>query len=128
MDLTTVNTKRKLFSMIAIFLMLTMAVPLTFLATTSAHTPAWNIPSFAYLAAQPSPVGVGQTVQVYMWVDAPFPSAAEGNDYQKARLQAYNHSARWKHRRKNVANHLGYNWSTILFIYTRPSRHVHFTI
>jgi outer membrane protein assembly factor BamB len=69
--------------MIAIFLMLTMAIPLTFLATTSAHTPSWNIPSFAYLAAQPSPVGIGQTVQVYMWVDAPFPSAAEGNDIRR---------------------------------------------
>ncbi len=83
MDLTTMKTKRKLLSTIAIFIMLTMSVPLTFLATTSAHTPAWNIPSFAYLAAQPSPVGVGQSVQVYMWVDAPFPSAAEGNDYRR---------------------------------------------
>jgi outer membrane protein assembly factor BamB len=81
--LTTVKTKRKLWSMIAIFLMLTMAVPLTFLATTIAHTPAWNIPSFAYLAAQPSPVGVGQRVQVYMWVDAPLASAAEGNDIRR---------------------------------------------
>ena len=60
MDLTTMKTKRKLLSMMAILLMLTMAVPLTFLATTNAHTPAWNIPSFAYVAAQPSPVGVGQ--------------------------------------------------------------------
>ncbi len=83
MDLTTTKTKRKLLSMIAIFIMLTMAVPLTFLTTTSAHTPAWNIPSFAYLAAQPSPVGVGQSVQVYMWVDAPFPSASEANDYRR---------------------------------------------
>jgi outer membrane protein assembly factor BamB len=83
MDLTKAKTMRKLWPMIAIFLMLTMAIPLTFLATTSAHTPSWNIPSFAYLAAQPSPVGIGQTVQVYMWVDAPFPSAAEGNDIRR---------------------------------------------
>jgi outer membrane protein assembly factor BamB len=83
MDLTTMKTTRKLCSMIVIFLMLTMVVPLTLLATTSAHTPTWNIPSFAYLAAQPSPVGVGQSVQVYMWVDAPMPSAAEGNDIRR---------------------------------------------
>jgi outer membrane protein assembly factor BamB len=79
------NYKRqfsKMFSFIAIVLVLTMIVPLTFLSTT-AHTPAWNIPSFAYVAAQPSPVGVGQQVQVYMWVDAPIPSAAEGNDYRR---------------------------------------------
>jgi outer membrane protein assembly factor BamB len=83
MDFTTVKTKRKMCSMITIILMLTMTVPLTFLSTTNAHTPPWNIPSFAYIAAQPSPVGVGQRVMVYMWVDAPFPSAAEGNDYRR---------------------------------------------
>ena len=83
MNLTTIKTHRKLVSMMAIFLMLTMTVTSTFLQTTDAHTPAWNIPSFAYIAAQPSPVGVGQRVQVYMWVDSPLASAAEGNDIRR---------------------------------------------
>ena len=63
--------------------MLTTVIPIAVLTTASAHTPPWNIPSFAYVAAQPSPVGVGQQVQVYMWVDAPMPSSAEGNDYRR---------------------------------------------
>ena len=75
--------KNKLISTITLLLMLTMIFPLAVLSTANAHDPAWNIPSFAYVAAQPSPVGVGQQVKVYMWVDAPFPSAAEGNDYRR---------------------------------------------
>ena len=48
-----------------------------------AHDPIWEIPSFAYLAAQPDIVGVGQPVYVYMWVDAPMPSAGINNDIRR---------------------------------------------
>lgn len=74
---------KRTYAIFAILLTLTMTIPLTFISTASAHDPAWKIPSFAYIAAQPSPVGVGQRVQVYMWVDAPMPSSAEGNDYRR---------------------------------------------
>jgi outer membrane protein assembly factor BamB len=74
---------KKIILLITLVLLIIIAIPLSSLPQANAHTPAWNIPSFAYLAAQPSPVGVGQSVQVYMWVDAPIPSAAEGNDYRR---------------------------------------------
>ncbi|MBT0158716.1 PQQ-like beta-propeller repeat protein, partial [Candidatus Bathyarchaeota archaeon A05DMB-2] len=51
--------------------------------TATAHTPPWNIPSFAYIVAQPDPVGVGQPVKIYMWVDTPLPSAAATNDIRR---------------------------------------------
>ena len=35
---------------------------------TSAHTPLWQIPTYAYISAAPDPVGVGQTVSVFMWL------------------------------------------------------------
>ena len=74
---------KKSFSLISLFLMLSMVIPFAAIPTTTAHTPAWDIPSFAYIAAQPSPVGVGQQVQVYMWVDAPLESASEANDIRR---------------------------------------------
>ena len=77
------KTKKKTYSMIAIVLMLTITIPLTFLPTTNAHTPTWNIPSFAYLVTSPNPVGVGQRVSIMMWVDLPMPSAAITNDIRR---------------------------------------------
>ncbi len=79
----TITNKRTIASIIALTLILTISSQMLLSPTATAHTPAWNIPSFAYVAAQPSPVGVGQQVQVYMWVDAPMPSAAEGNDIRR---------------------------------------------
>jgi hypothetical protein len=35
----------------------------------SAHTPAWEIPTYAYIQAAVDPIQVGQTATVYMWVD-----------------------------------------------------------
>ena len=75
--------KNKTFCAIALFLMASMVIPLAVLQTTSAHTPTWTIPSFAYVSVAPSPVGVGQTVQVYMWVDTPLPSASVTNDIRR---------------------------------------------
>ena len=126
--LKTITNKRTIASIIALTLILTISSQMLLSPTATAHTPAWNIPSFAYVAAQPSPVGVGQQVQVYMWVDAPMPSAAEGNDIRRHDYKLTINRSRWKNRSENMANHLGYNWRTILCIRTRPSRHLYFTI
>jgi hypothetical protein len=68
---------------IAIFLVLTIAATLVALPAANAHTPAWNIPSFAYVEVAPNPVGVGQTVQIYIWVDTPITNAAIINDIRR---------------------------------------------
>jgi len=69
--------------MIALFLISTISATIILTQTATAHTPLWNIPSFAYVVAAPSPVGVGQTAQVYMWVDIPMPNAAVTNDIRR---------------------------------------------
>src|SRR5665648_1139456 len=43
---------------------------------TSAHTPSWSIPTYAYIVVSPDPIGVGQTVNVNFWINAPPPTAA----------------------------------------------------
>jgi hypothetical protein len=77
------NSKDKASIAIALILMFAMAVSLFALPTANAHYPPWEISSFAYIAAQPDPVGVGQRVMIYMWVDTPMPNAAVTNDIRR---------------------------------------------
>lgn len=68
---------------IVIFFMLSITASVSLIPSTSAHTPAWNIPTFAYVAVEPGLVGVGQTALVDMFVgNAPIPSATITNTYR----------------------------------------------
>jgi hypothetical protein len=68
---------------IAIFLTFSMTASLMLVPTASAHLPAWNIPTYAYINAAPNPAGVGQQVLVIMWLTNLFsPEAGLGNDYR----------------------------------------------
>jgi outer membrane protein assembly factor BamB len=61
-----------------------MAISLVALPNANAHSPPWTIKSFAYLTVAPDPVGVGQSVGVYMWVDQALSGAGLGNDIRRA--------------------------------------------
>jgi hypothetical protein len=71
---------KKLLAILTIAFLLVSMGALTLISTTSAHTPAWNIRTFAYIKAAPDPVGVGQKVNVIMWVDKVISGAAIPND------------------------------------------------
>lgn len=60
---------------IAIFLVLTIAASLAS-PIANAHTPAWTIPTYAYITASPNPVGVNQVVTLVYWLDKVTPTAA----------------------------------------------------
>ena len=72
--------KTKMTFAIALFLTLTIVVTLVTLPLASAHTPVWQIPTFAYINVSPNPVGVGQTVSVVMWLDKVIIGASIPND------------------------------------------------
>ena len=75
------KTKNKIATiMITVFLMLSMSASLMLLPTASAHTPLWQIPTYAYVYATPNPVGVGQTVNVFMWLTNYYYGAGYTND------------------------------------------------
>ncbi|MCW4018739.1 MAG: PQQ-binding-like beta-propeller repeat protein [Candidatus Bathyarchaeota archaeon] len=57
------------------FLLLTMAATMVALPTSTAHDPAWNVPTYAFLNVEPNPVGIGQTVFVTFWLDKVPPTA-----------------------------------------------------
>ncbi len=83
MKLLNNEISKKTFAIVALFLMISMAIPLTSLSTASAHTPAWDITSYAYVSAAPNPVGVGQEVYVFVWVDIPITGAVVTNDIRR---------------------------------------------
>ena len=54
---------------IAIFLMFSMSASVMLIPNASAHTPAWQIPTYAYITVTPNPVGLSQSVFIDMWLD-----------------------------------------------------------
>jgi len=77
------NLKTKTIAIVITIILVSTAISLIALPVANAHTPTWNVPSFAYLTVAPNPVGVGQRVSIMMWVDLPMPSAAIGNDIRR---------------------------------------------
>jgi hypothetical protein len=75
-------TKNK-STLIAMLLIATFAVSLAVLPATNAHSPGWQIPTYAKLGFSTNPVGVGQTTLIYMFLgNVPFDGAALDNDYR----------------------------------------------
>ncbi|HUK85596.1 MAG TPA: hypothetical protein VLU95_07025, partial [Candidatus Acidoferrum sp.] len=74
------NENRTLAITIAILLTISMGTSITLIPNASAHGPGqggtpWNIPTYAYIVAAPNPIGVGQTVHIYMWLDTVYGAA-----------------------------------------------------
>ena len=77
------NIKNKLMAtLIAAILICSIGVTLIRIPTANAHTPSWNIETFAYIQAVPNPLGVGQTGTVYMWLSATYDSETLYNNYR----------------------------------------------
>jgi hypothetical protein len=69
--------KKKALSTVALILVLAVSMLMASMSTVSANTPPQTHPTWAYIALSPSPVGVGQSVYVIMWV-SPNPPTATG--------------------------------------------------
>ncbi len=71
------NLKTKTMAiMITAILIISMGASMTLLPNANAHTPPWQIPTYAYCNVAPNPSGLGQTVTVGMWIQIPPPTAA----------------------------------------------------
>ena len=68
---------------ITILFVLSMTASITIMPSASAHSPPWIEHSFAYVGVEPNPAGVGQLVDVCMWVDNPFPGADLSNNIRR---------------------------------------------
>jgi outer membrane protein assembly factor BamB len=68
---------------IAIFFTISMTASMMLLPNASAHSPAWDINTYAFVAVSPNPCGVGQTLRVNLWINMPTPTASTvyGDEY-----------------------------------------------
>ncbi len=58
-----------LSAFVTAILLLSTAIAFTGTPTASAHTPAWEIPTYAFINVSPDPVGVGQQCIIVVWLD-----------------------------------------------------------
>ena len=73
--------ENKKTSTIALILILTASALMTTIPAANAHTPSWDVPTYAYLVASPDTVGVGQYTLLIMWLNTVVPtSGGTGGD------------------------------------------------
>jgi len=61
---------------ICIFFILSMTGSMILVPNANAHSPPWQIPTYAYIEVNPNPAGIGQTVNVGFWLGLPTPTAS----------------------------------------------------
>ncbi len=54
---------------ISILFIFSMTASMMLIPSANAHTPAWTIPTYAFITVSPNPIGVGQQAYVIMWLD-----------------------------------------------------------
>jgi hypothetical protein len=75
-------TNKKLRAL-TLALLFAITFPLFTAGLACAHTPAWELQTWAYIEVNPNPVGVGQNLFISMWVDKPMPEALVSNDIRR---------------------------------------------
>ncbi len=71
---------KSMSTLVALILISAIAIPLATLPAASAHTPPWQIPTYAFINVSPNPVGVGQKTMIVVWLSDTLPGTAEGNN------------------------------------------------
>jgi outer membrane protein assembly factor BamB len=70
------KTQRKKRTLVtALILILTVSAFMAILPSAYAHTPAWNVPTYVYVAPTPPIVGVNQQMLICWWLNALPPTA-----------------------------------------------------
>jgi outer membrane protein assembly factor BamB len=77
-EFNSVNRKilgKQTVTAIALAVLLFISAFVVSIPAVTAHTPGWNIPTYAYLSISPTSIGVGQTAQLVMWLDTIVPTS-----------------------------------------------------
>jgi hypothetical protein len=119
--------KNKIFAItISIFFILSMTASMMLMPNANAHSPPWNIPTYAYIMAFPNPIGVGQTINVYMWLDSVYgaaggTSAAVGTNGYTASAALLANDYRFHNYKLTVTAPDGANTTTTFAVVSDPT-------
>jgi len=105
---------RSKFVTIAAILLLSSSAFLAVLPLDTAHTPAWNIPTYAYVSLSPNTVGVGQYTQIVMWLDKYPPTAggSGGDRWQNFAVTITKPDGTTVHLGPFTSSQIGSTWTT----------------
>ena len=67
---------------ITVLFIFSMSASMMLIPSVNAHTPAWTIPTYAYITISPNPVGVGQQAYVIMFLDKLYDNTLSINNYR----------------------------------------------
>jgi hypothetical protein len=81
MKLANNLTKKKNYSVIAMFLMIALIIPIAVLPNAAAHDPPVNYKVWVYAAASPDVIGVGQEALITFWCNQIMPTARTDSRY-----------------------------------------------
>ena len=69
------SKKKAMTSLVTLSLMMIMMISIFALPNTIAHTPAWIVPTYAYVSCTPDVIGIGQPTTIVVWLDKFSPTA-----------------------------------------------------
>jgi outer membrane protein assembly factor BamB len=107
------DKKKQATIAIALLLMVSMSASVMLVPNASAHYPAWQIPTHAYILVMPNPIGVGQSLTVYVWLDKTFgsnPAAIASNAARENNYRFHNYQVIITKPDKTTETH---TWDTI---------------
>ena len=67
--------KSNIFVILIIALLAFSTISMTIIPATSAHKPAWSLMTYMFVSVDPTQIGVGQAVNVNLWLNLPPPTA-----------------------------------------------------
>ncbi len=69
-------------TVLAFLLVITIGASIAFTPNVTAHTPAWDIPTFAHIFVSINPIGVGQTTHIYLFLTPTYADTLMTNNYR----------------------------------------------
>ena len=103
------SRNKTLAIMIAILLTVSMAASLSQIPNASAHNPPQALTTNAYITALPSPIGLGQTTLIYMWLNRVYGYYPVGEPAGSINYAAVNNNYRFHNYKLTITDPNGEN-------------------